>query len=121
MHKNLSILKIACIGIFCGLMIAILGGLAYPPVIETVGAPFLISGMDRLTMGKYDYSYKPGQSGTQFIFYRVSTNGKKTDITLPLMAYATLVYSIICSVLLFVVGTALDKAVSAAERPTGKE
>jgi hypothetical protein len=102
MSKKISIIRIVSIGLFCGLMIPGLGGLIFPSILEKAGGPFLTSAADSIVLEKNDYSYKPGQSGTQYNFFRISADGKKEDVTIELIAYSMLVYSAISMVVLLV-------------------
>jgi hypothetical protein len=104
MRKKTYIISIVSIGIFCGLMIPILGGLIFPSIIEKAGGPFIASTTDKIILEKQGYSYKPSQSGTQYNFFRVSADGKKVEITIELIAYSVFVYSVICILLLLVFG-----------------
>lgn len=102
MNKKISIIRIISIGLFCGLMIPGLGGLIFPSMLENAGGPFLASATDKIILEKNDYSYKPGQSGTQYNYFRISADGKKEEVTIELIAYSVLVYSVICIIILFI-------------------
>jgi hypothetical protein len=109
MGKKISLIRIVCIGLFCGLMIPVLGGLIFPSILEKAGGPFVTSATDKIVLEKHGYSYKPGQSGTQYNFFRISTDGKKEEITIELIAYSVLVYSIIFIFILFVFNLIYNK------------
>ncbi len=85
------------ISLFCGLMVASIGGVIYPPVVQ-VTTPWVCDGDSQLHTR--DYSYKPGQHGTSMVF-TCSEDGEDKDITMKVFGAATLLYSAIsCALLL---------------------
>lgn len=75
---------------FCGLMIAVVGGVIHPPVIELGGAALCDGNLATDTQA---YSYKPGQSGTSLAILCTQRSGAVDDITLPAIGMSALIYS----------------------------
>jgi len=103
MRKKRSILKSISLGLFLGLMVPGLGGLIFPSMLIETVSPFITSNNEKIMLEKNDYSYKPGQRGTQFNFYRVSTDGGKEEVTIELLAFSFLIYSAAFILILFAI------------------
>ncbi|WP_297833413.1 SHOCT domain-containing protein [Thermomonas sp.] len=78
--------------LFCGLMVAVIGGVTYPPTVE-VAAPWVCDGP--IQLDTRNYSYKPGQHGTSMTYTCAEAQGAQHDVTLRLLGAATLLYSAI--------------------------
>jgi hypothetical protein len=103
MRKKGFVLRTISLGLLLGLIVPGLGGLIFPSMlIETVG-PFITSQNEKIILEKYDYSYKPGQSGTQYNFYIVDENGEKSEVTIKLIVYSFFIYSAAFILLLFTI------------------
>jgi ABC-type antimicrobial peptide transport system permease subunit len=102
MNRVIPMLVLIGIGGFFGLMIPGIGGLIYPPMLAKAGGPFITSTTDKIVLEKEGYSYKPGQSGTAYHFLKVSTDGRKEEVTFELLGYSIAVYSVICTLVLLV-------------------
>ena len=74
-----------------GLAITAAAGVAlYPPLIK-IGTPLVCSG--ELKISTRNYSYKPGQRGTQVNFYCVNNEKKEVDVTFLAVMAAGVIYS----------------------------
>lgn len=86
------------ISLFCGLMIATAGGAVYPPVIDP-GAQWVCR-QGQVRLDSQAYSYKPGQQGVSRRVVCEEPNGNERDVTLPSIAAAFVMYSLIIFVLM---------------------
>ena len=91
------LLAVLPVSLFIGLMIATIGGVIHPPIVEVV-LPRVCEGDARLhTEG---YSYKPGQHGTSMVYTCTDASGESREITLKVLGAATLFYSAILAAIL---------------------
>ena len=101
--KLAAIAKCIGIGITCGIIVPLIGGLLFPSMLINVGGPLIISNSEKIILGKNAYSYKPGQHAIQYNYFRVSTDGKKENVTIKLLFLSVLVYSSIFTILAFII------------------
>ena len=101
--KLAAIAKCIGIGITCGIVVPLIGGLLFPSMLINVGGPLIISNSQKILLIKNDYSYKPGQQGIQYNYFRVSTDGKKENVTIELLFFSILIYSAISTILAFII------------------
>jgi hypothetical protein len=103
MRKNRYILRTISLGLLLGLMVPGLGGLIFPSMLINTVGPFITSQNEKIVLETEDYSYKPGQSGTQYNFYLLSASGEKKDITMKLVFTSFAVYSVFFLILFFLI------------------
>ena len=101
--KLAAIAKCIGIGITCGIIVPLIGGLLFPSMLIKVGGPLIISNSEKIMLGKNAYSYKPGQHAIQYNYFRVSTDGKKENVTIELLFLSILIYSAIFTILVLII------------------
>lgn len=75
---------------FVGFLFATAGTAVHPPLVR-VAAPLACEGSFEIETR--DYSYKPGQSGTEHRYWCTGADGTRESVTMRAIGYAFLVYS----------------------------
>lgn len=78
--------------LFVGFMLATAGTAVHPPLVR-VAAPLACDG--RFEIESRDYSYKPGQRGTEHMYWCNGPDGTRELVTWRALAWAFVVYSAI--------------------------
>ena len=102
MRRRGLLLVVLPVSLFCGLMIAVVGGVIHPPIVGVV-TPWVCDGGDA-KLHMQDYSYKPGQHGTRMTFSCTDAQGQSRDITLKVLGAAALFHSTVLVVILLPLG-----------------
>jgi|GEM_PF-3806807 len=77
---------------FVAMMLAVVGGVIYPPIVSAVAEPFVCA--SGIEVQSQAYSYKPGQQGVSRNLLCAEPDGEPRDITLLSIAVATLAYTV---------------------------